>query len=136
MVVPTYDLKPVTVRDIHAEEHMTAALKSYSANLARQLEHTALVHGGLCQRINTAAAVEEATRLLFVLQITLFEGRFWCRRTRRVLGHQVQSYFGLLIGCCSGGNRRTCNTTEALPKRAQPANVERLKRAFLTCFIR
>ncbi len=69
VVAYTYDRKPVTVSDIHAEGAMTALLKdAIQPNLVQTLEHTpALVHGGpfanIAHGCNTVEATKTALRL-------------------------------------------------------------------------
>lgn len=69
VIAYTYDRKPVTVRDIHAEGAMTALLKdAIQPNLVQTLEHTpALVHGGpfanIAHGCNTVEATKTALRL-------------------------------------------------------------------------
>ena len=69
VVAYTYDRKPVTVIDIHAEGAMTALLKdAIQPNLVQTLEHTpALVHGGpfanIAHGCNTVEATKTALRL-------------------------------------------------------------------------
>ena len=69
VIAYTYDRKPVTVSDIHAEGAMTALLKdAIQPNLVQTLEHTpALVHGGQFANIahgcNTVEATKTALRL-------------------------------------------------------------------------
>ena len=69
VIAYTYDRKPVTVSDIHAEGAMTALLKdAIQPNLVQTLEHTpALVHGGpfanIAHGCNTVEATKTALRL-------------------------------------------------------------------------
>ena len=69
VIAYTYDRKPVTVSDIHAEGAMTALLKdAIQPNLVQTLEHTpALVHGGpfanIAHGCNTVKATKTALRL-------------------------------------------------------------------------
>ena len=69
VIAYTYDRKPVTVNDIHAEGAMTALLKdAIQPNLVQTLEHTpALVHGGpfanIAHGCNTVEATKTALRL-------------------------------------------------------------------------
>ena len=69
VIAYTYDRKPVTVSDIHAEGAMTALLKdAIRPNLVQTLEHTpALVHGGpfanIAHGCNTVEATKTALRL-------------------------------------------------------------------------
>ena len=69
IIAYTYDRKPVTVSDIHAEGAMTALLKdAIQPNLVQTLEHTpALVHGGpfanIAHGCNTVEATKTALRL-------------------------------------------------------------------------
>lgn len=69
VIAYTYDRKPVTVSDIHAEGAMTALLKdAFQPNLVQTLEHTpALVHGGpfanIAHGCNTVEATKTALRL-------------------------------------------------------------------------
>ena len=69
VIAYTYDHKPVTVSDIHAEGAMTALLKdAIQPNLVQTLEHTpALVHGGpfanIAHGCNTVEATKTALRL-------------------------------------------------------------------------
>ena len=69
VIAYTYDRKPVTVSDIHAEGAMTALLKNaIQPNLVQTLEHTpALVHGGpfanIAHGCNTVEATKTALRL-------------------------------------------------------------------------
>ena len=69
VIAYTYDRKPVTVGDIHAEGAMTALLKdAIQPNLVQTLEHTpALVHGGpfanIAHGCNTVEATKTALRL-------------------------------------------------------------------------
>jgi len=69
VIAYTYDRKPVTVSDIHAEGAMTALLKdTIQPNLVQTLEHTpALVHGGpfanIAHGCNTVEATKTALRL-------------------------------------------------------------------------
>lgn len=69
VIAYTYDRKPVTVSDIHAEGAMTALLKdAIQPNLVQTLEHTpALVHGGpfanIAHGCNTVEATKTAVRL-------------------------------------------------------------------------
>ena len=69
VVAYTYDRKPITVSDIHAEGAMTALLKdAIQPNLVQTLEHTpALVHGGpfanIAHGCNTVEATKTALRL-------------------------------------------------------------------------
>ena len=69
VIAYTYDRKPVTVSDIHAEGAMTALLKdAIQPNLVQTLEHTpALVHGGpfanIAHGCNTVEATKTAPRL-------------------------------------------------------------------------
>ena len=69
VIAYTYDRKPVTVSDIHAEGAMTALLKdAIQPNLVQTLEHTpALVHGGpfanIAHGCNTVEATKPALRL-------------------------------------------------------------------------
>lgn len=69
VIAYTYDRKPVTVSDIHAEGAMTALLKdAIQPNLVQTLEHTpALVHGGpfanIAHGCNTIEATKTALRL-------------------------------------------------------------------------
>lgn len=69
VIAYTYDCKPVTVSDIHAEGAMTALLKdAIQPNLVQTLEHTpALVHGGpfanIAHGCNTVEATKTALRL-------------------------------------------------------------------------
>ena len=69
VIAYTYDRKPVTVRDIHAEGAMTALLKdAIQPTLVQTLEHTpALVHGGpfanIAHGCNTVEATKTALRL-------------------------------------------------------------------------
>ena len=69
VIAYTYDRKPVTVSDIHAEGAMTALLKdAMQPNLVQTLEHTpALVHGGpfanIAHGCNTVEATKTALRL-------------------------------------------------------------------------
>ena len=69
VIAYTYDRKPVTVSDIHAEGAMTALLKdAIQPNLVQTLEHTpALVHGGpfanIAHGCNTVEAAKTALRL-------------------------------------------------------------------------
>ena len=64
VIAYTYDRKPVTVRDIHAEGAMTALLKdAIQPNLVQTLEHTpALVHGGPFANIAHGCNTVEATK--------------------------------------------------------------------------
>lgn len=70
VIAYTYDRKPVTVSDIHAEGAMTALLKdAIQPNLVQTLEHTpALVHGGpfanIAHGCNTVEATKTALRLV------------------------------------------------------------------------
>ena len=69
VIAYTYDRRPVTVSDIHAEGAMTALLKdAIQPNLVQTLEHTpALVHGGpfanIAHGCNTVEATKTALRL-------------------------------------------------------------------------
>lgn len=69
VIAYTYDRKPITVSDIHAEGAMTALLKdAIQPNLVQTLEHTpALVHGGpfanIAHGCNTVEATKTALRL-------------------------------------------------------------------------
>ena len=69
VIAYTYDRKPVTVSDIHAEGAMTALLKdAIQPNLVQTIEHTpALVHGGpfanIAHGCNTVEATKTALRL-------------------------------------------------------------------------
>lgn len=69
VIAYTYDRKPVTVSDIHAEGAMTALLKdAIQPNLVQTLEHTpAFVHGGpfanIAHGCNTVEATKTALRL-------------------------------------------------------------------------
>ena len=69
VIAYTYDRKPVTVSDIHAEGAMTALLKdAIQPNLVQTLEYTpALVHGGpfanIAHGCNTVEATKTALRL-------------------------------------------------------------------------
>ena len=69
VIAYTYDRKPITVSDIHAEGAMTALLKdALQPNLVQTLEHTpALVHGGpfanIAHGCNTVEATKTALRL-------------------------------------------------------------------------
>ena len=69
VIAYTYNRKPVTVSDIHAEGAMTALLKdAIQPNLVQTLEHTpALVHGGpfanIAHGCNTVEATKTALRL-------------------------------------------------------------------------
>ena len=69
VIAYTYDRKPVTVSDIHAEGAMTALLKdAIQPNLVQTLEHApALVHGGpfanIAHGCNTVEATKTALRL-------------------------------------------------------------------------
>ena len=69
VIAYTYDRKPVTVSDIHAEGAMTALLKdAIQPNLVQTLEHSpALVHGGpfanIAHGCNTVEATKTALRL-------------------------------------------------------------------------
>ena len=69
VIAYTYDRKPVTVSDIHAEGAMAALLKdAIQPNLVQTLEHTpALVHGGpfanIAHGCNTVEATKTALRL-------------------------------------------------------------------------
>ena len=69
VIAYTFDRKPVTVSDIHAEGAMTALLKdAIQPNLVQTLEHTpALVHGGpfanIAHGCNTVEATKTALRL-------------------------------------------------------------------------
>jgi len=69
VIAYTYDRKPVTVSDTHAEGAMTALLKdAIQPNLVQTLEHTpALVHGGpfanIAHGCNTVEATKTALRL-------------------------------------------------------------------------
>ena len=69
VIAYTYDRKPVTVSDIHAEGAMTALLKdAIQPNLVQTLEHTpALVHGGpfanIAHGCHTVEATQTALRL-------------------------------------------------------------------------
>lgn len=69
VIAYTYDRKPVTVSDIHAEGAMTALLKdAIQPNLVQTLERTpALVHGGpfanIAHGCNTVEATKTALRL-------------------------------------------------------------------------
>lgn len=69
VIAYTYDRKPVTVSDIHAEGAMTSLLKdAIQPNLVQTLEHTpALVHGGpfanIAHGCNTVEATKTALRL-------------------------------------------------------------------------
>ena len=69
VIAYTYDRKPVTVSDIHAEGAMTALLKdAIQPNLVQTLEHTpALIHGGpfanIAHGCNTVEATKTALRL-------------------------------------------------------------------------
>ena len=69
VIAYTYDRKPVTVSDLHAEGAMTALLKdAIQPNLVQTLEHTpALVHGGpfanIAHGCNTVEATKTALRL-------------------------------------------------------------------------
>ena len=69
VIAYTYDRKPVTVSDIHAEGAMTALLKdAIQPNLVQTLEHTpALVHGGpfanIAHGCNTVESTKTALRL-------------------------------------------------------------------------
>lgn len=69
VIAYTYDRKPVTVSDIHAEGAMTALLKdAIQPNLVQTLEHIpALVHGGpfanIAHGCNTVEATKTALRL-------------------------------------------------------------------------
>lgn len=69
VIAYTYDRRPVTVSDIHAEGSMTALLKdAIQPNLVQTLEHTpALVHGGpfanIAHGCNTVEATKTALRL-------------------------------------------------------------------------
>ena len=69
VIAYTYDRKPVTVNDIHAEGAMTALLKdAIQPNLVQTLEHTpARVHGGpfanIAHGCNTVEATKTALRL-------------------------------------------------------------------------
>ena len=64
VIAYTYDRKPVTVSDIHAEGAMTALLKdAIQPNLVQTLEHTpALVHGGPFANIAHGCSTVEATK--------------------------------------------------------------------------
>ena len=64
VIAYTYDRKPVTVSDIHAEGAMTALLKdAIQPNLVQTLEHTpALVHGGPFANIAHGCDTVEATK--------------------------------------------------------------------------
>ena len=64
VIAYTYDRKPVTVSDIHAEGAMTALLKdAIPPNLVQTLEHTpALVHGGPFANIAHGCNPVEATK--------------------------------------------------------------------------
>lgn len=64
VIAYTYDRKPVTVSDIHAEGAMTALLKdAIQPNLVQTLEHTpALVHGGPFANIAHGCNTVEATK--------------------------------------------------------------------------
>ena len=96
VIAYTYDRKPVTVSDIHAEGAMTALLKdAIQPNLVQTLEHTpALVHGGpfanIAHGCNTVEATKTALRLADYVV--------------------TEAGFGADLGacslsCCSGGNR-------------------------------
>ncbi len=69
VVAYTYDDKPVTAHDLHAEGAMTALLKdAIKPNLVQTLEHTpALIHGGpfanIAHGCNTISATETALKL-------------------------------------------------------------------------
>ena len=65
VIAYTYDRKPVTVSDIHAEGAMTALLKdAIQPNLVQTLEHTpALVHGGPFANIAHGCNTVEATKI-------------------------------------------------------------------------
>ncbi|MDF3004797.1 MAG: fhs [Oscillospiraceae bacterium] len=69
VVAYTYEDKPVTAHDLHAEGAMTALLKdAIKPNLVQTLEHTpALIHGGpfanIAHGCNTISATETALKL-------------------------------------------------------------------------
>lgn len=69
VIAYTYDRKPVTVSDIHAEGAMTALLKdAIQPNLVQTLEHTpALVHGGPFANIAHGCNTVEATKTALCL---------------------------------------------------------------------